>query len=141
MQSKLAGPWLLMSRSFDFRLLPQRFSVCRLAPDEAIPGWACAGGFLTITRSGDELSIICDERNVPDGIQQQPGWRCIQLRGPFAFDEIGVLASFANPLAAAGVGILAISTFDTDFILFAEKNLESALRALTTAGHRQIPAT
>jgi hypothetical protein len=119
-----------------FSLLPDLYALARLAPDATVPGWALAtDGFASITRTAEELSIVAPESSVPAGVRADTDWRAIQLKGPFAFDQVGVLSSIALPLAQAGVGIFAISTFDTDYILFKSQHLERAVEALVTAGH------
>jgi hypothetical protein len=65
----------------------------------------------------------------------QAGWVVLALRGPFEFSEVGVLASLAEPLAKADIGIFVISTFDTDLLLVAQENLDRAAAALVAAGH------
>ena len=119
-----------------FSLLPGLYTLARLAPDADFPAWALAAqGFVSISRSSDELSVVCPSDLAPQGIQVDDGWRCVRLKGPFAFDKVGVLSSFAVPLAQVGVGIFAISTFDTDYILFKEQQLANAIEALQAAGH------
>jgi hypothetical protein len=72
---------------------------------------------------------------VPAGVRREVGFRCLEVEGPFEFDAVGVLASLAAPLARARVPILAVSTFDTDYLLVKEVHLAAALRALRRAGH------
>lgn len=122
----------------DLDLLPSPFAVCRLPADSPAPEWA-TGRLCSITRSADELSVVCPEEVVPDAVRSAGGWRCLKARGPFAFDETGVLASLASPLADAGVPILAPSTFDTDYLLIPGDRLERARTALRAAGHRLYP--
>jgi uncharacterized protein len=124
-------------RSLTLTLLPDRFAVCRLPPGDPVPAWADAGGpFVSVSRTPDELSVVCPEANVPAGVRAEAGWRCLRFAGPFAFTEVGVLAAALGPLAAAGVGVLAVSTFDTDYLLVKADQLDSAVGALRAAGHR-----
>jgi uncharacterized protein len=116
-------------------LHPGEYAVCRLAPDAAVPAWAQAGGFCSITRTADELSIICRAEAVPADVKHERGWRLLQLAGPFDFDAVGVLSSVLQPLAAAKVSSLAVATFDTDYLLVKAANLAPALAALRAAGH------
>lgn len=89
---------------------------------------------LSVTRTPRELSIVCREsRGLPGTIES--GWRCLVVDGTLEFDQVGVLASLAQPLAEAGISILAVSTYDTDYLLLKEDKLEAALEALETAGH------
>jgi hypothetical protein len=120
-------------------LLAGRFAVCRLGPDEAIPPPVVASGWFSVTRTADELSLVCAEELAPPGRPCETGWRCLAVRGPLAFDQVGVLASLASPLAAAGVSLLAIATHDTDYRRVREADLDRALAALAGAGHR-VPA-
>lgn len=80
--------------------------------------------------------MVCPEEAVPAEVRGERGWRCLAVRGPLAFELTGVLASLAAPLAAAGVPIFALSTFDTDYLLIPGARLETALDVLHTAGHR-----
>jgi hypothetical protein len=123
------------SRRLELTLLQERFAVCRLAPDAAIPSWATGGSFCSITRTAEELSILVEESRVPDGVTSQPNWRGFQARGPFAFSEVGVLASLTGPLAAKEISLFVISTFDTDYLLVSGKKLAAAIAALEHAGH------
>lgn len=121
-----------------YSVLPGRFAVCRMAPDIAVPEWATVSKFFSITRTAAELSVVCAEECVPAGIHSETGWACIQLQGPFPFQMTGVLAAILNPLAAAGIGIFAISSFDTDSILIKADHVPIAEAALRKAGHERI---
>ena len=123
-------------RSFDLTVLPGAFAIVRLAADTPLPRWAARGEFFSVTRTSDELSIVCAEDHVPRGVAPETGWRALKVTGPFALSEIGVLAALAAPLAEAKVSLFAISTFDTDYLLVSEKQLNAAIAALKGAGHR-----
>ncbi len=79
--------------------------------------------------------MVCLESMVPQGVQKEPGWRCLRVAGKLNFALVGVLASLLTPLASAGVSVLALSTFDTDWILIKENDLDRAIEALRAAGH------
>lgn len=118
-----------------YRVLLRRLAVCRLPADASVPAWATADAFFSVTRTSGELSIICGEELVPDGVQAEKGWAAFQLEGPFAFSLTGVLESFLQPLAAAQIPVFAVSSFDTDYVLIKHENLASAEGALRGAGH------
>lgn len=104
------------------------------------PEWALgAEGFVSLTRRAEEVSLVTVEEAVPRGeavaVRSQGGWRLLELEGPFDFGLTGILLSVAAPLAEAGVGIFAVSTFDTDVVMVQEEQLERALAALQGAGH------
>ncbi len=119
-------------------LLDGHMSVCRLAPTSEIPDWAVTGGFFSVTRTADELSVLCPNEAIPEDVRCERGWRALKLEGPFEFSEVGILASVTVPLAEAGVGIFAVSTFDTDYVLVKEEQLESAVAALRGLGHKVL---
>ena len=124
-----------MAKTFSLDLLPDHLTICRLPPDALLPQWAESNGLQAIIRTSDELCIICDEGKVPANITAEPGWRAFKVRGPLVFSEVGVLASLANPLAEVDISIFAISTFETDYILVKENDLDQAVTALQEAGH------
>ncbi|HEX8213733.1 MAG TPA: ACT domain-containing protein [Longimicrobium sp.] len=117
-------------------ILPEALTVCRLAAGDAFPSWLPTHGFLSVTRTSDELSVVCAADAVPAGVRCEPGWRALAVAGPLDFDLTGVLASIATPLAEAGISIFAISTFDTDYVLVKADRLGDATDALRHAGHR-----
>lgn len=115
---------------------PEVLAVTRLAADAPIPVWASsASGLLSITRTAQELSIVCDEQVVPAGTRVEAGWRALKVQGPLDFGLTGILASLAIPLAIAEVSIFALSTFDTDYVLVKQERLDIALMALRRVGH------
>jgi uncharacterized protein len=126
------------SASIRFSVVPGTFGVYRLDGEAPIPNWASGSAFLSITRTRDELSIVCAEHAASASIRSERGWALLQLQGPFSFDTVGILAAFSAPLAEAAISILAIGTFDTDYVLVKKANLDDALRALEGAGHELV---
>jgi len=122
-------------------LLAESLSVLRFAPDANVPEWALSReSFGSVTRTADELSIVCATTCVPltplhASTTREDGWRALKVVGPFAFTEVGVLLQVAAPLAAAGISILALATFDTDYVLVQQTKLANAIAALRDAGH------
>lgn len=127
-----------MTRRLNYRVHQRLFAVCRLDAGAQIPEWLPEVEWSSVTRTPDELSIVCEEPAVPEGVRKQGGWRRIELIGPFDFALTGILASILSPLAGAEVPIFAVSTFDTDWILVPGEHLEKAKRALAAAGHNEI---
>ncbi len=116
-------------------ILPDRLAVCRLPPESPIPDWALRGRLYSVTRTTDELSIVCNEANVPAGVRCVPGLRALKLEGPLDLSMIGILASLTVPLARADISIFAVSTYDTDYLLVTDENLEKAAIVLSESGH------
>ncbi len=115
--------------------LPQTLAVCRLDPRAEIPRWALSGDFYSITRTADELSLVCDEAAVPRGVAYEGGWRCFRVAGRLDFALTGVLAALAGPLAEAEVSLFALSTYDTDYLLVKDRLFDKAAAVLSSAGH------
>ena len=124
-----------MSHQLTITVHPERYSICRLQPDAALPAWAVGAGFLSVTRTALELSVVCEDARVPESAHAERDRRLLQIEGTLAFTLIGVLASVAEPLAKAEISIFAVSTYDTDYLLVSEKDLHRATQALDAAGH------
>jgi len=113
-----------------FTLLDGLFAVARLDADADVPPWAHRGAFTSITRTPHELSIVCDEGGVPDDVAAERGWRCLALAGPIPFETTGVAAAFTGALAARGISVFVVSTFDTDYVLVKAARVDEAVDAL-----------
>jgi uncharacterized protein len=120
----------------DLSLLAGAYAVCRLGPDSQIPAWANRGAFVSITRTDEELSIVCPQVDVPENVASGKGWKCLRVDGTLDFSVTGLLASLLVPLARADISVLAIATFGTDYLLVREEQLEQAVRLLSSGGHR-----
>ena len=120
-----------------FRALPGEYAVCRLTPDSVVPAWA-HGPFVNITCTDDELAIICPAERVPADVRSERDWRVLKVVGPFPFTATGVLASLASPLARAGISLLSIATYDTDYFLVKSDVFDDAVAVLVAAGHTRI---
>lgn len=134
MRSGIRSPESKRAR-FELAVLPGLFSIVRLGPRARIPA-AALTGFHSITRTEKELSIICRQERAPRLGRREDGFRCLEVAGPLPFEATGVLAALAAPLARARIPILAVGTFDTDYLFVREERLEAAVRALGRAGHR-----
>jgi uncharacterized protein len=127
------------NRTLRYSLLRGRYAICKLDSGLPIPAWASEKlGLVSITRNPDELSIVCAENSIPAEVHASRGWVCVKLQGPFAFSETGVLSAFINPLAEHGIGIFAVSTFDTDYVLIQENEWLRASEVLRAAGHEEF---
>ncbi len=124
-----------MSHQLTIAVHPGRYAICRLEPEASLPAWATARGFLSVTRTAQELSVVCEEESVPPEIHAERGRRLLQIEGTLAFTLTGVLASVAAPLAKAEISIFAVSTYDTDYLLVSEEDLTATMDVLETAGH------
>jgi hypothetical protein len=125
----------LYGNSLTLALHDDYFAVCRLEPSAAIPSWATAGDLWSITRTSDELSVVCRQDHLPEGICCERGWRCLRVAGTIHFAVVGVLASLIVPLAEAGITVFALSTYDTDYLMVKEETLSRAMDVLRRHGH------
>ena len=116
-------------------ILEGRFAICRLKAGAEAPHLSLDENLFSITRTADELSIVCREGRAPEGELCEKGWQCLKVEGPLDFSMTGVMASLAVPLAEAGITIFSVSTFDTDYLLVKERDIERAVLALSAAGH------
>lgn len=121
--------------SLTLSVLPYKLAVCRLAPAEVDPADFIHSAWWSVTRTADELSLVVPETDVRPGWTAETGWRPLKVEGPLDFSLVGILANLSQILAAAGVSIFAISTYDTDYILVKVEKLEAAVAALSATGH------
>jgi uncharacterized protein len=128
----------LRNTMLKFRQLDGLYAIVRLAPDTPIPDWATNGKFFSVTRTDEELSIVCPVENIPQDLIASPRWICFKLEGPFPFELTGVLLSFIEPLSSNKIPIFAISTYDTDNVLVQEQFAAAAFEELESAGHKLV---
>ena len=124
-----------MMPNLNLSVLKGDFAVSQLERGASVPAWVLEGPFFTVSRTFEELSILSLASFVPDGVRSESGWACLKLEGPFEFTMTGILVSVLEPLKQAGIGIFAVSTFDTDYVLVKTAQLEAGVRALEAAGH------
>jgi hypothetical protein len=125
----------------ELALLEGEFGVARLGARDPVPAWAAVadsaaqGGISSVTRTGEELSVVCAAQAIPAGVKAELGWRCLRVVGRLDFSLTGALASIACPLAEADVSIFTLSTYDTDYVLVPGQALDRAAECLRAAGH------
>jgi hypothetical protein len=117
------------------RELLGEYAVARLESHLPIPRWADGEGFVSISRTDDELSVVGRRERVPHGVNFEDGWSCFKLQGPFAFGETGIILSVIEPLSSNGIGVFVVPTFDGDHLLVKTADAEMGLTLLRQAGH------
>lgn len=125
-------------KKLSLNILPDRMAVCRFEPTAALPDWFDEIGFYSITRTQEELTLVCRQALVAPDTVCESGWRCIRLQGVLDFTEIGIIFTLTQSLAKGGVSVFVISTYDTDYFLVKEKDLTEAIDLLTAAGHQVV---
>lgn len=117
----------------EFELLKKRLAVCLLSEPE-LP----QGEFVSLTISGGEISLVCEEESVPKGCKAETGWCALRIKGPLDFLLVGILAHVSKVLADEHISLFAVSTYETDYVLVKEENLERTINALNAQGHSVI---
>jgi uncharacterized protein len=120
-------------------VLPSRFAVCQLRQDEPLPAWVHQSSFYTISKTVDELSVVCEEHLVKGEIKKSVGWKLLKINAVLDLSLTGITAQFSTALAKAGVNLSVIATYNTDYILVEEVKLETAIEALRDAGFEVKP--
>lgn len=116
-------------------VLPGCYAVAQLDPSSPVPEWAYDRTLSALVLTAEELTVVCPDAAVPEGVPRFGPLRALAVDGPLEFAQTGILSSLAQPLAEAGVSIFALSTFDTDLLLVREHDLDQASAALRAAGH------
>lgn len=120
-------------------IMKSTFGICRLDSGSEIPEWVYEGSFFSITKTPEELSLVCPESsipvNLPEKVRTEKGWSCLKVEGPLDFGLTGILAEISRVLADNDISIFAVSTYDTDYILIREKCLKIAAGALEKADY------
>ncbi|MGZ3443528.1 MAG: ACT domain-containing protein [Polyangia bacterium] len=112
--------------------IPGVFAVARLPPQAPIPAWAMSGVLTSITRTADELSIVCDDEAVPEGVYAWRDFAALRVVGTIDFGVVGLLATLTRALAEAGVSVFVVSSFDTDYLFVRTPDFARARAALST---------
>lgn len=114
----------------------ETFAISRLPPETPPPEWLAGAGWYSLTKTEQELSVVCEESRVPDEVRCEPGWAMLEVEGPIPFEAVGVLGAIASLLAAAAIPLFVISTFDRDAVLVKREHVDDAARMFTAAGAR-----
>jgi hypothetical protein len=120
-------------------LLTGKFAVCRLEKSAPIPEWLKESTFCSISRTFDELSFVCSQESIPVSIKCNKDWRCFQVEGPIPFSSTGIIASLTAPLADAKIPIFVFSTYNTDYFMVKDADLDKAISTLGAEGHTVMP--
>jgi hypothetical protein len=120
------------------QVLDGKFTIHRFDPESEIPAQVLGSDFYSLSRTPDELSIVCRSAIEIGSEKSSSGWACLKVLGPLDFSLTGVLAGIAEVLAKADVSIFAISTYDTDYILVNAGKLEIAVQSLVAAGYNVV---
>ena len=129
-----------MPQALKLTILAETFAVSKLDKGVPVPNWASSGGWWSVTRTDDELSIVCPEVQVPADVISNRGWKCLKVIGPLDLALTSVLSDLLEPLADAGISVFSVSTFDTDYLLVKTENLAATASLLSLAGFQILDA-
>ncbi|HVN49636.1 MAG TPA: ACT domain-containing protein [Bacteroidota bacterium] len=127
-----------MARTFKLCLLDEKFAISRLPQFVEIPSVLAQGDLCFISRTDEELSVICPEFMAPNNVQQVSGYRCFRIVKGTTPEDTGVIDTLVHPSAQAGISIFTVSTFSTTYIFFLEEDLEKITQAMQQAGHEFV---
>ncbi|MVX64055.1 ACT domain-containing protein [Clostridium chromiireducens] len=128
----------MVEKILTMRLLKEIYGVCRLDKNELIPEWAQKSDFFSITKTKEELSIVCSQEWIPANMRCEKDWRILKVEGPLDFSLIGILSSISTVLANNKISIFAISTYDTDYILVKSSDLDNGIESLLKEGYEVL---
>jgi hypothetical protein len=120
------------------KILDQTFAILKLPPTDPIPSWAWQGEVFSVTRTDEELSIVCPSECLPDNERfeyLEKDWKCLKVEGILDFTQTGILSSLAKPLADNRISIFAVSTYNTDYLLIKSRFMDQARAVLEKEGH------
>ncbi len=121
----------MSEKKLAIKLLNGVFGVCKLNNEEKFPEWAVNRHFYAVTKTAEELSVVCLQEDIPDNEQCERDWRLLKVMGILDFSLIGIIYSISEVLAEHKISIFVISTYDTDYILVKDKDVDKALNALS----------
>jgi hypothetical protein len=115
------------------------YVIARLPPAASVPAHllenSAADGFVSITRTPQELSIVCRSEQAPEGAEIDGTWTALYASGPIPFGLTGVVTSLVAPLSAVGCPVFVVSTFDGDILMLPASRRDEARAELAAAGH------
>ena len=127
-----------MDKKLILKLLKDKYSVCRLNKYDEIPKWIFNEEFFSITKTEEELSIVCLQDKIKDDVICEMNWKVLKIEGPLDFSLIGILSRISTLMANNNISIFAISTYDTDYILIKEESIDKAIELLINNNYNVI---
>ena len=127
-KGKYSRDWV---NDMKLKKLPYDLTVCKI---QSISDINLSADFFFIGRTDEELSLVCRTEDVPEKtVERDDGWRGFRIEGVLDFSLVGILSKLSTILAENGIGIFAVSTYNTDYILVKAENFERAMGVLTEA--------
>ena len=125
----------MSKRKLKLAILKDEFTIHQFPLNYEIPKNVYESYFYSITKTDEEVSLVCNSSILLNSQKSEPGWSCIKVIGPLDFSLTGILAEISTVLAKAGISIFSISTFETDYIFVKKEKLQLAKETLIKAGY------
>ncbi len=125
----------MTQKQLKLSLLKDKYGICTLPATTPIPDWALMQSLISITRTKEELTIVCRQDIIPSQCKCDLNWRCFKVDGTFDLNQTGVISSISSPLADAGISIYVISTYNTDYFMVQEDKVNQTISVLSNSGH------
>lgn len=123
----------------ELKILKDTYAICKFKPDSNMPNPLINSDFFSVTKTQDELSVVCKQSQITaNQIEINRDWRILKIIGPLDFSLVGIIAEISGLLSKSKISIFTISTYDTDYILVKNKNLEKAVEVLESNGKKII---
>lgn len=120
----------------EIKILNHEFSICKV-DDLSLIDWT--DDFCFVSKTDEELSVVCQTHCVPKvTVSREDGWRAFRIQGILDFSLVGILSKISTALAGQNIGIFAISTYNTDYVLVKEENFPRAIQVLSAEGYYMI---
>ncbi len=123
-------------KSLKMKILPSEYRIYQLAPNSSIPTQVFDEEFFSVTKTEDEVSLVCSARISIESKNVEAGFSCMQVVGPLDFSLTGILSEISSVFSRENISIFAISTFNTDYILFKTVEAENVKEAFSVSGHK-----
>ena len=118
-------------------VLPDKYAMYRFEADSDLPDWIKASEFYSVTKTKDELSVVSRQSDsISESADANQDWRILKIEGPLDLSSTGIIANISGILAERSIPIFTISTYDTDYILVKNHDLNNAIETLKAIGHK-----
>ena len=120
----------------NLQILNDKYAICKFNVNSDLPDWVKDSDFYSVTKTNDELSVVCKQSGSLDNCEISEDWQILKVAGPLDLSLIGIIAEISGTLRDNKIPIFTVSTFETDYILVKSKDLTRAVNSLKASGHK-----
>lgn len=122
--------------TFNLTVLEKKYSIYKFQKGSVLPEWVYSSEFCSVTKTDEELSVVTAQTDhISDWVDCSKDWRILKIEGPLDFSLIGVIADISAIFKEVKISVFIISTYNTDYILVKEKDLDSSIASLHNKGY------